>query len=299
MIGSLKERLHYLFVPSEKNNFRAKTIQHDFLTYYLVLAFVFVFLIKSYGGTLTNVLGVATDITPDKLYEETNIQRQKNNLPTLTYNQELSDAAYKKAKDMFAKNYWAHFAPDGLTPWDFILDSGYNYEFAGENLAKNFLFSQNVVDAWMQSPSHRENMLKSEYRDVGYAVVNGVLNGEETTLVVQMFGKPSSKKILARPSPAAEAKKPVEQQAIIPNTALHSEVLASSQKAATATTKSKVSALTAYIFIFFLLFVIGIDFLVAGKLDLVRLHGKSLAHFIFLAVLFVGLFLFISRGVIL
>lgn len=295
----LKERLRYYFIPSEKNNYRAKSIQHDFLTYYLVVAFAFVFLVKSYGGTLTNVLGVATDITPEKLYEETNVQRQKNNLSTLTYNQKLSDAAYQKAKDMFAKNYWSHFAPDGHTPWDFILDSGYNYEFAGENLAKNFLFSQNVVDAWMQSPSHRENMLKSEYTDVGYAVVNGVLNGEETTLVVQMFGKPSARQIAARPSPASEIEKPAEEKAVPSVAAPKSEVLATSKQAATAATKSKVSALTAYLFIFFMLFVIAIDFLVANKLNLVRLHGKSLAHFIFFAVLFVGLFLFISRGAIL
>ena len=138
MINNIKERLHYFFIPSEKNNFRAKTIQHDFLTYYLAVAFLFVFIIRGFGGTVSHVLGIATDITVDKLLEYTNEERQKNNLPVLSYNQKLSDAAAKKAADMLAKNYWAHFAPDGGTPWDFILNSGYSYELAGENLAKNF-----------------------------------------------------------------------------------------------------------------------------------------------------------------
>jgi len=71
---------------------------------------------------------------------------------------------------------------------DFIKSSGYTYALAGENLAKNFTDSGGVVNAWMASPTHRDNILKSGYRDVGFAIVNGVLNGEETTLVVQMFG---------------------------------------------------------------------------------------------------------------
>ena len=68
---------------------------------------------------------------------------------------------------MFSKNYWAHFAPDGSTsPWDFIHQSGYNYIFAGENLAKGFTDANSVVAAWMNSPSHRENILSNKYKDV-------------------------------------------------------------------------------------------------------------------------------------
>src|SRR3972149_9762200 len=91
---------------------------------------------------------------------------------------------------MFQENYWSHYSPDGKTPWDVILGAGYKYEYAGENLAKNFLFSNGFVDAVMNSTTHRDNLLKKEYTEVGYAIVNGTLNGEQTTLVVQEFGKP-------------------------------------------------------------------------------------------------------------
>jgi hypothetical protein len=93
---------------------------------------------------------------------------------------------------MFSYNYWAHVSPKGVTPWDFIVSEGYQYTVAGENLAKNFTTSKDVVFAWMASPTHKANIVKSAYREVGFAVVNGVLNGAETTLVVQMLGASSS-----------------------------------------------------------------------------------------------------------
>ncbi|MCG2685812.1 CAP domain-containing protein, partial [Candidatus Parcubacteria bacterium] len=73
--------------------------------------------------------------------------------------------------------------------WYFIVGVGYDYLYAGENLAKDFSHSSGVVDAWMNSPTHRENLVNPRYEDIGLAVVNGTLNGVETTLVVQMFGR--------------------------------------------------------------------------------------------------------------
>src|SRR3989344_4656702 len=185
----VKNFIHRLFIPHEENNFRAKSLHTDFLTVYLVIAFLMTMVFKQ--ASLHNVLGFATDISVDKLYQLVNEQRQKNNLPPLVLNSSLSLAAQKKAENMFQENYWSHYSPFGKTPWDFILGANYKYEYAGENLAKNFLFSNGVVDAWMNSTAgHRENILKKEYTEVGYAIVNGILNGEQTTLVVQLFGTP-------------------------------------------------------------------------------------------------------------
>src|SRR3989344_9113236 len=195
----LKKFFFHFFIPEEENNFKARSLHPDFLGFYLILALALTFSFKQLG--LSNVLGFATDIATSKLYELTNEERLKNNLSTLTYNDKLAKAAEEKANDMFTNNYWAHYSPSGKTPWDFMITSGYTYEFAGENLAKNFLFSQGVVDAWMKSQSHRENILKKEYKEVGFAVVNGVINGEETTLVVQIFGKPLASAI-AKEQPA-------------------------------------------------------------------------------------------------
>jgi hypothetical protein len=135
-----------------------------------------------------SILGFATNIYIEKLFADTNNERVSHGLKSLTLNSALSRAAQKKAEDMFADDYWAHVAPDGTTPWDFINREGYKYIYAGENLARDFNDSDAVVTAWMNSPSHRENLLRNDYEEIGFAVVNGKLNGSDTTLVVQMFG---------------------------------------------------------------------------------------------------------------
>jgi len=266
---------HY-FLPHETNNYQARSLHPDFLMVYLVIAFCLSIFLKSTGF---NVLGFATDISVDKLYQLTNQEREKSNLPLLSYNQELAQAAAQKAQDMFQKNYWSHYAPDGKTPWDFILNSGYKYEYAGENLAKNFLFSDGVVSAWMNSPTHRENILKKDYSQVGFAVVNGILNGEQTTLVVQMFGKPLS-------SPLA-----VENQPAVP------QVLAKKQLPA----EKKIVNLSYrinFVFLAFLLITLILDFYFVSKLNIIRVSGKNLAHFLFI-IFIVATLVTAAKGAIL
>jgi uncharacterized protein YkwD len=133
------------------------------------------------------VLGVATNINASDVISLTNQQRTNNGLPALSYNSKLSQAAQNKASDMFAKNYWAHYAPDGTSPWSFITAAGYNYNTAGENLAKDFDTSSGVVTGWMNSPGHRANILNSSFIDTGVAVMNGTLQGSPTTLVVAFY----------------------------------------------------------------------------------------------------------------
>jgi len=194
---------------------------------------------------------------------------------------------------MFAKNYWAHFAPDGKTPWDFILNSGYQYEYAGENLAKNFLFSDDVVSAWMNSQIHRDNILKREYSEVGYAVVNGMFNGEQTTLVVQMFGKPIISPI---------AKQPTNQQLAIN---LNQEVKAEEIPNLVFAQNNQKSTLNWPVFTYninvaffgFLLLALTLDFYFAAKFHIIRIGGKNPAHFIFILFILIGL-LIASRGAI-
>jgi len=95
--------------------------------------------------------------------------------------------AQKLIIHMITNNYWVHYAPDGTTPWLFIVSSGYQYKTAGENLAKGFDTSSGVVAGWMESPTHKANVL-GDYTDVGFAVTNGILMGSETTLIVAMYG---------------------------------------------------------------------------------------------------------------
>src|SRR3989304_3517962 len=149
--------LVHLCIPHTTNNHRSKILHLDALfTYVLIFAF-FNFGVRTLHKTMPDVLGYATDIHVEQLLSGTNLKRQESGLSPLTMNAKLSQAAAGKAQDMFAKGYWAHNSPTGATPWSFISGAGYSYVVAGENLAKNFSNSQRVVDAWMASPTHREN----------------------------------------------------------------------------------------------------------------------------------------------
>jgi hypothetical protein len=302
MINKINIFLRHLFVPSENNNYQAKTLQTDFLTYYLILAVFLSFIYKTapFLGLAKNILGVATDITVSKLLQLTNQERTNNGLKPLTYNDQLAKAAQEKAKDMLIKNYWAHYAPEGTTPWDFILSAGYKYEYAGENLAKDFMFSDGVVKAWMDSKTHRENILRANYDEIGFAVVNGVLNGEETTLVVQMFGKPLNSNQLSVVSYQRE-KTSNEQPVTSKPPAINKYVppVIASEK----TNKSLINIKTLsydYAFLVFLLLILALisDLYFAYRLKIVRISGKHLAHFIFLGFVLISLVI-LTRGVIL
>lgn len=128
-----------------------------------------------------------------QLIELTNRERLSHNRSALRYNSQLRDAAMAKATDILKYDYFEHTSPQGKTPWVFIDQAGYSYIRAGENLAIDFKNSDSIVPAWMQSPTHRANILKDEYEEIGIAAVTGDFNGRKTTVVVQMFGsKPFS-----------------------------------------------------------------------------------------------------------
>ena len=124
----------------------------------------------------------------------TNIQRQENgNLAPLSLNAQLDAAAEAKMKDLFAKQYFEHISPTGVGPSDLAKQAGYDYIVIGENLALgNFKDDQALVQAWMDSPGHRANILNVSYRDIGIAVGRGTYEGHSTWIAVQEFGKPRS-----------------------------------------------------------------------------------------------------------
>jgi len=181
-----------LIIPNPHSGRRARVIDRSAWFGYTVVFLLALVLVRGIRFRLPGVLGFASNITVSDVIALTNQSRQQNNLPPLSVNDALARAAQKKAEHMFANNYWAHVAPDGTEPWYFIEEEGYSYLYAGENLARDFNGSKDVVDAWLASPTHRDNLLSNKYNEIGVAVVNGVLDGFETTLVVQMFGSSAS-----------------------------------------------------------------------------------------------------------
>ncbi|HEY5668281.1 MAG TPA: CAP domain-containing protein [Candidatus Saccharimonadales bacterium] len=140
------------------------------------------------------VLGYATNVSPNTLLQQTNIQRTKSGETALALNDELTAAAQAKANDMAKHNYWSHVTPDGKQPWQFIASAGYSYQSAGENLAYGFDNSSATVAGWMNSPTHRANILNNNYQDVGFGIANApsYQGGGEETIIVAMYGQPQT-----------------------------------------------------------------------------------------------------------
>jgi len=134
----------------------------------------------------------ASAITPDNILNLLNQERTKRGIPKLVLDNDLNNAATQKTKDMVNRDYFEHFA-FGSTPWDFVKNSGYEYLYAGENLAMDFYTAEGMVNAWMNSPAHRDNILNPDFRDIGIGVVKGEFTENEgnrsTTMVTNMFGR--------------------------------------------------------------------------------------------------------------
>ena len=289
---------HRLFLP--KKNKRSPILSLVSLLFVNIFLLLLILLrTTSIDSTGLKILGFATDINVSELYNKTNQMRIQNGLQPLSYNSVLAKAAEKKALDMFEDDYWAHIAPDGTTPWDFIKGEGYRYTYAGENLARDFNKSDSVVKAWMNSQTHRENLLNPNYTEIGFAVVNGVLNGEKTTLVVQMFGKPVGAKVVNKPAPSGEtAEVAVLQEEPSQNVPAPEIAVTNTEKPVSVLPSKDTSLITldagyalsfAYFLLGFFLVSLIIDGFVAFKRGHFRLTGNTLSHL----VLFISTLLFL------
>ena len=177
------------------NRHRSRLLQPESLISLCLIAvagFALVNAVRFFPSLSDRVLGFASSITTTQVLTLTNEERSALDLEPLQTNDKLNQAALAKAQHMLDQQYWSHSSPDGVQPWTFIKDSGYVYKYAGENLARDFDNSQDMVDAWMNSPTHRENIVNPNFTQTGLAIVNGTLNGFNTTLVVQMFASPGS-----------------------------------------------------------------------------------------------------------
>lgn len=172
-----------------------------------------VFLISSLQSFFMSTNQFAS-VVNSVLVDLTNTDRAAYNVGTLTVNDKLTAAAQAKANDMATKSYFAHTSPEGLDSWYWFRGANYDFQSAGENLAVDFSDSADVERAWMNSPSHRDNILNGKYTEVGIATAAGVYQGHPTTFVVTMFGTPRTV-AAASPAPSKPAfesvpKNPVE-----------------------------------------------------------------------------------------
>lgn len=309
------ETLAHLLHPRMSNNHRPRILHPEgFLLLFFIVVSATLGIHELLPGvfSLTNkgrVLGYSTTISQAKVVEQTNTQREKLGLPDLVPNQQLNEAALAKARDMFEHQYWAHYSPTGKSPWEFVKAAHYTYYVAGENLARDFLQTDDMVSAWMNSPTHRENIVNPKYHDIGVAVVNGKLNGVETTLVVQMFGQQLSGRTVATdtklnqieleqvPVPDVEGQE-MSTKSVQSNTLQNSQgVLALSMQRLTLPVESHAISplyLLKAVFLAVIMLVVSVliyDHVIITNRNTVRFVGKNLAHImLFLAVGFLVLF---------
>lgn len=134
---------------------------------------------------------LVSTVLPAVVVELTNEERTALFAAPLQRNATLDEAARLKAEHMAANEYFAHYSPEGVSPWHWFDQVGYVYAHAGENLAIHFTDSSEVVDAWMRSPTHRENIVGPQYTEIGVGTARGTYEGYETVYVVQLFGTPA------------------------------------------------------------------------------------------------------------
>lgn len=164
---------------------------------------------QSKGSNLPipSVLAYATEMSTGALLANTNAERSANGLAPLTLNSKLNSSATAKANDMVNKDYWSHNSPDGKEPWVFFDAAGYSYQKAGENLAYGFATSSDTVVGWMNSLSHRANILDSQYTEVGFGYINSnnYVNTGQETIVVAHYAKPTASSSAPAPAPSQPA----------------------------------------------------------------------------------------------
>lgn len=297
-----KYQFLYHFLPHPEENRRATLLLNKSIFAYCLLIISVSLVFRLLPTYLPGILGYASNISSGELLSQTNKKRAEAGLSTLNTNDRLAQAAQKKGQHMFKKGYWAHIAPDGTEPWDFILGEGYDYVYAGENLAKNFSNSKDVVHAWMNSPSHKQNLMNKNYTEVGYAVVNGVLNGFETTIVVQMFGKPRYSKVTID-TPVTQKQNIVSVPAgnvkatsaeIIEQPKIYQQI----QVNPTIDVR-KATKILSVVFAGFMILLLVLDMWYSKKMAIAKINGQTLAHITFLLLVIISIWFVLKPGAVL
>lgn len=195
----MKTVLKNHFIPHGGNDYKPHILQKIAL-----LAMVVLIALSFTLANLQALFWISSDwmistILPAVIVAETNQERSVGAAPTLTRNATLDYAAQLKAEHMAANEYFSHYSPDGVSPWYWFGQADYGFVHAGENLAIHFNDSSEVVEAWMDSPTHRANILNDDFREIGIGVAEGSYEGFKTIYVVQLFGTPAATEVAVAP----------------------------------------------------------------------------------------------------
>lgn len=113
-----------------------------------------------------------------------NDEREDAGCKPVKADRDLTDLAGDFSRDMAVQGFFSHIAPDGSSPWDRADDLGI-LELGGENIARGQKDAEDVMEAWMDSPGHKANILNCSYRTLG---VGAYLTGDDGPWWTQNFG---------------------------------------------------------------------------------------------------------------
>ncbi len=165
--------------------------------------------------------GRVTPAIENEMVSLTNEYRQSLGAQPLVRNEYLNNVAMERAQDMFSRNYFSHYSPEGLKPWEWLDPNKYQFIRFGENLAIDFVTANGVFKAFQASPSHDKNLKNANYSEVGIAMLTGTMEGRETNLMVVLYGEP---KVIPQPVQVAQVDtskdqpQPIEQPIVKPVT---------------------------------------------------------------------------------
>jgi len=217
----MRKRAKNWFIPHEGNGYKPDLLQRfsaGVMFLLVLLSFTF--------ANLQALLWIASDwmvstVLPSVLIELTNEERNDQSLQMLSMSEKLTTAANLKAQHMAEGEYFAHYSPDGVSPWYWFDQASYPFVHAGENLAVHFTDSEDVVEAWMESPAHRANIMNGNFTEIGIGTAKGQYKGFPTVFVVQLFGTPA---VPTEPAtPAVLAVESVQAQDITLETEIQEE----------------------------------------------------------------------------
>lgn len=143
----------------------------------------------------------SNEITAANVLRVMNVYRAEEGLPPLQLDERIHRAAEDRMRDMEEGEYWSHRSPDGRSPFTWLASNAYDYQAAGENLANGFETARLLVQAWMESPGHRANIMSGDYQDCGIAIIDGSTKGPaDGKSIVVMFAKKMGPPIVLRSS---------------------------------------------------------------------------------------------------
>lgn len=215
------------FLPTKQNDYTPHLLQKVAIFSMFLLVFLSFAAVNLQSLLWQSSSWLVGTVLPAVIVDLTNEKRGDLSETPLVRSNVLDEAAQLKAEHMAKNGYFAHYSPDGTSPWYWFDEVSYTYAYAGENLAIHFNDSSSVVEAWMKSPLHRDNIVNQNYTEIGVGTAKGMFEGRETVFVVQLFGTPASpiqpKPVVAKaPVPKTE---PSEKIAPKPEPATLEEVV--------------------------------------------------------------------------